>query len=159
VIIPLLIGGIVGAFLGKGYGQIKGFTYALVPLTVDPNLEAAYRRTLATMVPGSERGLDIMLRAAREEREAQSRRGGWPAGPARSRPAPPLPAATGAAFSHHSLRAGPPAFYAPYGAGGALFTSHGYRPGPASFYPPPYASGGGIFTAHGYRPGPPAFYG
>lgn len=147
VIIPLLIGGLVGAFLGNGYGQVKGFTAALVPVTTDPNLEAAYRRAFGTMAPGAERGLNALLRAAREEREAMARGGfvppargiGLPPGPQR----PPPPQATGAAFGHHSLRAGPPAFYAPYGAG-ALFTSHGYRPGPTSFYPPPYASGGGI---------------
>lgn len=159
MIIPLIIGGIVGAVLGNGYGQVKGFTAALVPLTVDPNLEAGYRRAIGPMTPGATRGFNGLLRAAREERLFPPFRGGTlPHGGPRSRPAPPPPAATGAAFGHHSLRAAPPAFYAPYGAG-ALFTNHGYRPGPSPFYPPPYAAGGGFFTAHGYRPGPRGFYG
>jgi hypothetical protein len=166
VIVPLLIGGLVGAFFGNGYGHVKGFTAALAPLTTDPNLEAAYRRALGPMTPGAARAFSALLRAAHDERDGMRpqglvqsmRRMGMPPGSSRHRPDPPQPAATGAAFGHHSLRAAPPAFYAPYGAG-ALFTNHGYRPGPGSFYPPPYAAGGGIFTAHGYRPGPPGFYG
>jgi hypothetical protein len=165
VIIPFLIGGLVGAFVGNRYGQVKGFTAALGPMTTDPNLEASYRRALGTIHPAAARSLDAFLRAAREERAAMQRevgnsfpRGlGLPPGPPRPRPAPPSPAATGAAFGHHGLRAAPSGFYAPYGAG-ALFTNHGYRPGAPSFYPQPYAAGGGIFTAHGYRPGPRGFY-
>ncbi len=168
MLIPLIIGGVVGAYFGKVTGEVEGFTTALVPLTIDPNLEAAYRRAVGTMTPANAHALNSMIQMAREHRAYALRHGFGPTfsdmplppAPPRTHPAlppPSSPAVTGAAFGHHSLRMSPPAFYGVYGAG-ALFTHHGYRPGPPSFYSP-YGAGGGIFTHHGYRPGPPAFYG
>jgi len=163
VILPVLIGTALGAFVGNAYGQVKGFTTALVPLTLDPSLEAHYRRTIGAMSPSHRADFDGLMAVAQEQREPLARQGFVPLYRDMSLPpAPPrprAPAATGGGiWNAHGYRPTPQAFYGPHATGGGIFTAHGYRPAPPGFYGS-YAAGGGLFTYHGYRPYPPAFYG
>jgi hypothetical protein len=113
VLIPLLAGGLIGAVFGNMFGQVKGFTYALMPLTMDPNLEASYRKAVGHMTPENQRDFDDLLHLAARRREQMARGGFIPL--YHDMPIPEVPpAATGALFTHHGYRPGPPAF-APYG--------------------------------------------
>jgi hypothetical protein len=68
--LPLVIGGVLGYVIGNGFGQIKGAATAMVPLTTDPNLEAAYRRAMGPMTTEHVKEYEGLLRLARQKREA-----------------------------------------------------------------------------------------
>ncbi len=73
MIVPLLIGGLVGYVVGNGIGQIKGAATAMIPLTVDPNLEQSYRRVIGPMNAEHQKEYDDVMRLAREQREKFAR--------------------------------------------------------------------------------------
>ena len=59
--------------LGNGIGQIKGAATAMIPLTVDPNLEAAYRKVVGPMSAEHQQEYEEVMRLAREQREKFAR--------------------------------------------------------------------------------------
>jgi hypothetical protein len=108
--LPLMIGGVLGYVIGNGFGQIKGVATAMVPLTTDPNLEAAYRRAMGPMTEEHVKEYEGMLRLARQHREKYAQRSFIPF--YQEVPMPP-PSAVAGAFSSP--------YWPPYGYGYGMY--------------------------------------
>ena len=55
-----------GMIVGRVQGRVTGYTAALVPVTMDPYLEAAYRRALGDLSPEQQRDFETMMQRARD---------------------------------------------------------------------------------------------